>query len=307
MHQTKESALAEMAGINPDNYHDWKPNVTQRMRGTFSKSELHYLAHNPHQWHARIPKEYRACMKTGSLVDMLMTEPHKFEQTYVVTDEADARKKVYLDAKKEAKAYGKTILKRADLEEAEKMIENVMGHPEGRLMARATPQPVFTGAVKLSDMESGEHGWMALKIKPDYVQIDDGVADVWDLKCTGADDDASIARIARDLGYHWQEYVYDRVITQNRIHVRSFKFVFVCTNPPYRVRVVEFDDEARTGAEKGLTKAFSMAYAFGRDRIPAELESPTLLLGRKRDPVRNYWDTVPDLHPRFITRIDWNE
>lgn len=305
MNITKEEALKEFAGINGDNYFDYKPNKVNALRGTWSKSELHWASHNPHQWAAGQKKQIRACMQFGSLVDCLMTEPEKFESLYVVTEETDARKKGYLDAKKEAEASGRSILKKTDLQEAEQIIENILGHPDGKLMASGEAQKVFTGTISL-DGPKGKV-WVALKGKPDFVIVDEehGFCDIYDLKITGVTSDDEIAKIARSLGYHWQEEIYRRLAEQNGLHVRNFKFVFGCSEISSRVRVASFGNEARTGAQKALLKAWSMIYALGTGHIPAELESKELLIGGRYLPdQRHYWDSLPEIHTPLV-HVEW--
>lgn len=306
MNITKEEALKEVAGITGETYYDWRPNKANCLRGVWSKSELHYASHNPHQWAAGQKKEIRACMQFGSLVDCLMTEPEKFEQTYVVTEENDARKKGYLDAKKEAEASGRQILKKDDLACAERIIESILAHPEGRLMVTGAAQEVFTGTVGLEGPEGKV--WVALKGKPDFVIINEehGYCDIYDLKVTGVTSDDEITRIARSLGYHWQEEIYRRLAEQSGLHVRSFKFVFGCSEIESRVRVASFGAEARTGAQKALLKAWSMVYALGTGHIPAELEPKELVIGGRYLPDRqnHYWDSLPEIEVPLVN-VEW--
>lgn len=305
MHQTKAAALAEVEGINSDNYHDWEPNTLNPLKGTWSKSALHYAAHEPHKWAAGTRKRFKSVMFMGSLVDCLMTEPEKFNDLYIVTEEEDGRKKAHQDAKKLAEDQGKSLVKASELKLAEDMIEKVLGHPEGAAMAKAEPQRVFTAALKLHHPAKNETGYVAFKLKTDYTEDHgDGSMTVWDLKVTGHETDDDIAKISRRLGYHWQEELYSGAIQANGYHVRSFKFVFVCDVFPHRVRIVEFNNEALSGASRGIRKAFSIVKAVADGHVPAEFETKTLVLGSKPEQLP-YWDTVQPIPTEMQVDVEW--
>ena len=249
-------------------------------------------------------KGYKNVMFMGSLLDILMTEPEKFNSLYVVTDEEDGRKKAYQDAKKEAEDSGRMLVKKTELATAERMSEAILGHPEGIKMVKGEPQRVFTSAVKILHPSIGEV-WSAFKLKTDFTQEnEDGTVDVWDLKVTGFSDDDGIAKVCRNLGYHWQEELYSSAINSTGRHVRSFKFVFVCEEAPHRVRVVEFNDEALHGARRGIQKAYSIVTAVAAGHSPAELESHKLVLGSKIERP-HYWDTVNDIPNQFLADVRW--
>lgn len=291
-HKTAEAAKAEYDGITPENYFDYRPNKADCLRGTWSKSELHYAGHHTHRWAAGVRKTVTAAMQSGSLVDTFITEPAKMDELYVISDEEDARKKGYKDAKAKADAEGKTLVKRSDLVHAQGMCDSIMNHHEAKQMLSGDFQRVFTGTVALS----GEHGdvHVAMKGKTDAViDVEPNVIDIWDLKRSSAETDEEIAKIARTLGYNWQEHFYSRLAEQNGFFVRRFLFVFVHPEPPYRVRVVEFGDEAIRGAELSTQKAFSTIYEIGHGTLPTELDGERLLLGGPVMPPKNhYWDTV---------------
>lgn len=309
IYETKEKALAETKLIDEHNYHDWQPNAAHPLKGVWSKSALHYAAHNPHKWAAGHRKTYKSVMFMGSLVDMLMTEPMKFHDTYHVTAEEDGRTAAYKAAKKAAEESGKVLVKEAEVQTAQAMCDALMNHPEGIAMIKGDPQAVFTAAARITHPAAGDDKhrecFIPFKIKTDYcLTHEDGSVDVWDIKVTGVESDEEIARICRNLGYHWQEELYTRVITAGGSFVRSFKFVFVCEEPPHRIRIVEFNDEALAGAASGIQKGLSIVKAVADGHLVSEIETPKLILGSKIEKP-HYWDTVMPIPDHLKINVDW--
>lgn len=299
---TREEALEAASRINDENYFDHKPNTSFPLTGVWSKSSLHYAGHNLHRWAAGLPKKITHAMGRGTLLDVLLTEPEKFQELYVVTSEEDARKKAYKDAKAAAESSGRRLVKESEVKAAQDACDAIMNHHLAKEMLSGDMQHIMTGAVKLSGSKGDV--FLSLKGKTDATIIGDGTAKIWDLKGTGAEDDESIKRISKQVGYHWQEFLYSKLSEQNGLFCESFKFAFVEFDAPHRVRVVEFGDEALDAAEKAMQKVFSAIYAIGHGASPYELESEKLLLGGGKQGDYNYWDTVP-FTPSELVDVEW--
>ena len=291
--RTKEQALRELEGINPDNYFDYKPTRSNPLRGAWSKSVLHKAAHSPYEYEANIPMVVTAPMKFGTLVDLFITEPHTFEKDYVITEHEDARRKPYKDAKLEATEAGKILAKRSEVQRAESIFEAIQKDSDMKAMLSGDAQKVLTGVVELSGSAGKTH--IAMKGKTDFwIDHGDGSVTIWDMKVTGAPNDNEIAKICRGLGYHWQHYIYQALAEQAGYRVRDFAFGFIRSDKPFRSRVVRCNEHVLHQAGVGVRKAFSMLYSMGAKGLsPADMETPAMVLG-ERPPERDYWDTLED-------------
>jgi len=291
MYKTKQEALDRLAVINDENYYSHTASARDPHHGVWSKSALKSMAFDPVGFIAHKPFMSSEAVKFGSLVDILATEPHRFNDLYYVSQETDKRKKGWLEAVKLAEAIGAECIAQKDLDRANECLNALQNNAEGAIMLQGEPQRIFKHAVLLRG-PLGEL-WIPLKARLDFLVGDT----IYDLKTTGRQNPNDIVHTCRDLAYHWQDALYTLMGRANGVDIKEFKFVFVGTESPFHVQPVRFHLHAREQALKGLERALSMVYwmgfGHGLDRIYDQnmvLGDPAFYEARER---RDYWDNCP--------------
>lgn len=291
MYKTKEEALARLEPINDENYYSHSASARDPHNGVWSKSALKSMAFDPIGFIANKQFMTSEAVKFGSLVDILATEPQRFNDLYYVSQETDKRKKGWLESVKLAEAIGAECIAQKDLDRANECLNAVQNNAEGAIMLQGESQRIFKHAIALRG-PLGEL-WIPLKSRLDFLCGDT----IYDLKTTGRQNPNDIVHTCRDLAYHWQDALYTLMARANGVDVKEFKFVFVGTEAPFHVQPVRFHRHAREQALKGLERALSMVYwmgfGHGLDRIYDQnmvLGDPAFYEARER---RDYWDNCP--------------
>lgn len=302
MFKTKQQAQELLALLTPENYFTISAGPGAPLAGVWSKSALKQVACNTSDWLANVP--FRATAKTefGNLVDIMATEPKRFEEIYVMTDECDKRRTGYKAAKALAEESGKQVVTTKDLKRADAAIEALQANKFGRVLLAGEMQRIFTGVVKLTG-PLGEV-WVPLKAKTDSVtDHGDKSLTIEDLKTTEEPTPGAIRGVCKHLSYHWQDAIYTELAKQNGYEVRDFRFVFVGTNEPFHVQPAKFDQLTRQVALKNLEKALSLVYWLGHGYSLDRLYPEELILGPYVAP-ESWWDTCPDFSMPLV-EVDW--
>ena len=297
-----EEARNALAPITQENYFDHGATRDAPLTGVWSKSSLHKLVQDPLAWFEGPPFKVTAPMKFGSMVDDYLFWPSKFREKYAATSDCPWNKNPGKQEYAKIKAQGKEPMKPAQL--------SVLRQIENRLMTAggiATEmlsgefQVVAKGVAEVNYTSDGKDKALFIPIKclldSLLLTTNDGCK-IIDLKCTGAQSNPDMWKIATKLGYHWQDELYSTILGVNGHEVESFQFVFAQVEPPHRIQVAEIDGNLRAAAREGLTSAFSILAAFKEGWEPKELYPNVLVFGRE-----NPWLPTPMLPPSVTAKI----
>lgn len=219
-------------GISEADYHGFS---------AVSKSQLWAFAKNPHKWAALRGQERAStpAMDWGSLVDCLILQPGELSKCFAVSPHAEFRTDV---AKAWKAAQTGTVIKAAELAEAEKAAAIVREHHFARMMLDGAMTQVSAVA---SGKESGTGERFLGKCRMDIVPSLSGPFGDWlvDLKTTSSL--SNLERTISDFGYHvqaaWYLDMWNAASGQDR---KRWGFVFQESDAPYEIAVVELDQDA---------------------------------------------------------------
>lgn len=167
--------------------------------------------------------EDSAAMDFGSLLHLLVLEPHLFDDTYAVTDLSFATKegKAF---KAEAEAAGKEIIKGAVLDSAKRARDALLSHPLASFfLSDGKPEVTMT-----SEMEG-----VPVKARVDWMRPD-GI--LIDLKTT---QDASTKGFLKSIASYryYRQAVFYSDIYEHHESCNDFIFIAVESKPPYAVQL----------------------------------------------------------------------
>ncbi len=198
-----------------------------------SKSLICNFIEDPWIWKNAPKREKTAAMSAGSLLDCLLTEPHQFENRYVMSEYTEFRSNESKAWRSEMEAAGVTVLKESELNAAQAQLDAIKAKPEAAALLRnAQYQVAFRHKTSYPFASKG-----LIDILPD-----DGETIV-DLKtCTASalESKRSLAKHIYDWMYHVQAGAYcDGYSIASGEERNRFKFIFVASTAPYRIAVVE--------------------------------------------------------------------
>ncbi|AOE44323.1 exonuclease [Gordonia phage Eyre] len=147
-----------------------------------------------------------------------------------VVDAPDWRTKAAKEKAAEARAAGRVPILREKFEQAERLRDAVLSHPDASVVFETG---VPEQSIYAHDPETG----VRLRCRPDWHT---GFA-FSDLKTTK--DAANFEKSVREYGYHQQEAFYRDVAELAGIEIGPFVFVAVEKEPPYLTAVVELSAE----------------------------------------------------------------
>ncbi|WP_439030263.1 PD-(D/E)XK nuclease-like domain-containing protein [Gordonia terrae] len=147
-----------------------------------------------------------------------------------VVDAPDWRTKAAKEKAAEARAAGRVPILREKFEQAERLRDAVLAHPDASVVFETG---VPEQSIYAHDPETG----VRLRCRPDWHT---GIAFA-DLKTTK--DAANFEKSVREYGYHQQEAFYRDVAALAGIEIGPFVFVAVEKEPPYLTAVVELSAE----------------------------------------------------------------
>lgn len=228
--------------VMPEVYHAAKGEVERRMKcPVVSKSLLWDFMKDPYgsRWRAiqEVKKESEALRK-GALVDCLTLTPELFEDMYVV-EEINRRTNAGKARVAELEAAGKVIVAPEEYERARKVamlargvLESLGGY-RTQVACWALVDEVGGEALECPVVITG-----MFDVLPDEV-----VLPVVDLKTTSRSivDEREVCRNVAEFGYGIQAAVYADLCQLVLGEERGFRFLYVSTEDPIRLRWVRVD------------------------------------------------------------------
>ena len=277
--------------MSNDAYHgDPRISVTGIKR--FMRSPLHYHGHeNP----SVKPKAF----VVGNATHTLFLEPHKFEGKYRVkpleVDGQGPRTKHY----KEWLFHQDPTITWLDQETHDLilgMADSALAHPILNDLVQGMVERVVEGSLFF------KHQGVECKARPDLtVMCDDGTVDVLDLKTTQDASPEGFAKVAWNLGYGVQEYVYRLGLESAGLKVNRFLFLAVEKTPPYAccVHVLERDWVTKSGIEvdaalRGYRQCLDADAWPSYGEAVNTLRLPRWARGGQDAPSNNGWLTVKE-------------
>ncbi len=218
-----------------------------------SSSKLKSILKSPRNYIAEIAgfgeeDEEKDHFRIGRAAHMMILEPKKFQQLYVVMPDLGPMQSKYNRAKRDGwiaeQAVDALILKQAELDQLMWMIDALMDHPEAhKLLANGKPE--VTG--RFTHRPTG----IRCRIRPDYFTWIDNELFVSDIKTTRTDSPGLFSDQAGKLKYHLQLAFYFDGMEQITGHrPEGIALITMEKHIPYNVSVYWLDDEDReTGTQ----------------------------------------------------------
>jgi hypothetical protein len=218
----------------PDSVYFDADGLSNSSMGLITKSYAHFLN--------RDSFKPTPAMQLGTLVHLMVLEPHLFDDKVAVAEKVDMRTKAGKEYKKQFDELnrGKLIVSPETHKTASRMAENVLGHP------RASELLEFTEREIASFKQYDE-----ILIK--------GKADIWapgqyvaDLKTTtdASEGTTGFAKSILNFQYYKQAAVY-----QELFDVDKFYFIAVENKEPYLVNTFFIDEDYINAGKKLMRKA----------------------------------------------------
>jgi len=220
-------------------YHAWKLDKSNLMKGPSSCSMLKAFAESPYAW-ARTPDIVQTdAMRKGSLFDLAVTDPDMLDSSTVISPFDNYKTKDAQNWKKEMISTGQLITTADEIAKARLASAEVRSHPvAGQILKGAEFQ---VGAI-------GEIGGIPAKCLVDILPAADGEwgETLIDYKTTamGLGDEA-IRKTIGKFRYHWQAAFYLSLfnkVSKDR-NIDNFGFIFQDT-ATLEVRYVPLDDDS---------------------------------------------------------------
>lgn len=216
-------------------------NAEYHQHPALSRSALKYMERSPyHFWYQYLsgkagdPPPPTPAMAFGTAVHMAVLEPELFLETYAEAPSLPKTTKAGKDAWAEAKATGKELLSKQDMQMIEEIHIALYNHPAAKraLTAPGINEATFIGECPITGLQ--------LKCRPDRL-LENGV--VIDLKTTQDASASAFSKACANLGYHIQAAFYIHVlhnITGTR--PKGFAFLTVEKSAPYGVQLFRCSD-----------------------------------------------------------------
>ena len=203
-----------------------------------AESPLHFL------WHisGEVPDEDTEPLRFGRAAHMMILEPEKFRELYVVQPDFGAmqspKNKAIRDEWRAGLPADAVIVTQKDLDSLTYMVESLMSHPQASNFFKAG-RPEVTG--KFTDPTTG----IRCRIRPDYLtQMSDGGLFLFDLKTTRMDTKGLFANDAAKRKYPMQLAFYRDGIAQiTKKQLQAVALVAIEKNPPYSCWVYWLTEE----------------------------------------------------------------
>jgi hypothetical protein len=198
-----------------------------------SKSLICDFVEDPAAWKASVKKEPTAAMQAGSVLDCLLTEPHKFETRYVMSEYDKFQSNESKAWKKEMEDAGLVVLKKDQLDSAQAQLIAIKSKLEAaELLKDAQFQVAFRHKTKHPFMSKG-----LIDILPSDGET---IVDLKTCVASALESKRALRKYIYDWMYHVQAgcYCEGYAIASGQERTR-FKFIFVTSTAPYRVAVVE--------------------------------------------------------------------
>lgn len=225
-------------GLGMDAYHAWKLDKANLKQGPISCSIAKQFAENPYAWLRSEDKKPTTSMQTGSLLDLALTEPDKFDSQVVTSPFDSYRTKEARTWRDEALADGMIIASDAEQENAKACAAAVWSHS---VAAPILEQSQFqTGVVT-------DIGGIPFKCLIDILPCEDAWEEIiWDYKTTSMGlHDEGIKKAIGQWGYYKQAALYRSAWNKESKDRHCEKFGFIFQDPMTReVRVVVLDDDS---------------------------------------------------------------
>lgn len=201
-----------------------------------SKSPLHFKYHMENK-----DAKKSAALEFGSMVHMLLLEPERFSEQYVVIESEPINRRTkagredYDRLMEFCKSINKQPIYQCDFEPIAYMVHAVKDSSAWPLISGGEYEKEFYW----TDDVTGEQ----CKCKVDCVTEYEGKPYIVDYKTVNSCDDGHFERAARKYGYQFQAGMYCEGLFQNTLTEYGFAFVAQEKTPPYAVRVYVCDRE----------------------------------------------------------------
>lgn len=246
-----------------------------------SKSLLWDFYKSPFKWKYGPRKKATAAMDWGSLVDTLLTDFENRSKYFVVSTYPEFRTNEAKAWKAAQEAKGLTVVKHEEYEAAVAAvasIENSTFAPE--ILKHAQ----FQAAIALECVEPETGIQVTTKCRIDIIPEANGPYGDWvfDLKTT-----ANLGKLesaVADFGYHVQGGLYLDLYNAAtaQAHKRTrFGLIFVESEEPYEVAVVEIDPDDLQAGREWFAKALALWCKCNRDKnFPSRYEDEIKVIKR---------------------------
>jgi hypothetical protein len=231
-------------------YHAWKLNKAELIKGPISCSMLKAFAPNPYEWLKSPDFEPSEAMRMGSLYDLAVTDAAKLETEVVVSPFENYRTKEAQEWKKQTIEDGYLIVAQDELDGAIKAAQAIHDHPvAGKIMNGAKTQVSVIGEI------TGIPAKCLIDILPEnkgkYAET------IFDYKTTSKGlDDESIRKTIGDYKYHWQAAYYRTLANKvfDDRHFSEFGFIFQSIKT-HEIRVVLLSDDSLSLGTRAVGQA----------------------------------------------------
>jgi len=195
-----------------------------------SKSLITSFMEDPAKWKATPKREATAAMKSGSLLDCLLTTPDLIEESYIVSPYAEFRTN---QAKAWRDSQTATVITQADMDAAAAQFAAIYAKQEAaKLIHGARMQVGFRHKTRHVFDSKG-----LIDIVPDDGKT---LVDLKTCQPAALESHRALQRHIFDWGYHIQAGAYAEGYSIASGEERTrFKFIFVASKPPYTVAVIE--------------------------------------------------------------------
>lgn len=302
-HATLESARAELEGIDQLNYFSRSVTPQNPLTGVWSKSQFSRLIEDPARWAAGIPFKETAKMRFGSMVDDYLFMPDQFRQTYKQTSDCPWNKNPGRAEAAMIRKEGKTPMKPSEMERILNIEQSLLGAGEhAKAMLDGAHQVPVLGVIEVKYCRNGDplHKTLFIPVKGllDSLSGWAGGDTLYDMKITSAEDNGDLWSIFTKFKYHLQDELYSQIHLANGNPVKDFKFVFVQDEAPFRVQVVDIDDNMRQNAGFCINKACQILAAMAEGWSPTNLYPDVLTLG-----TQSPWSRFPTVDETLESKI----
>ena len=191
-----------------------------------SASNLKELLKNPYAYFNPIEREFNPNFVIGTLIHLLILEPHNFDKEFAIAPDVNKRTK---DGRAELEQFaedmkGFNIISQSEYDTYKELADSVLSIPA----VQALLQGVVCEKSYFATLDDGTK----VKCRPDaYNEAKKVIIDV--KSCNDASPDAFKKDIAK-YGYHVQDSHY-----RNTLGARKFIFLAVEKKPPYMVGIYE--------------------------------------------------------------------
>jgi exodeoxyribonuclease VIII len=198
-----------------------------------SKSLICNFIEDASAWKNAPKKEPTAAMQAGSVLDCLLTEPHTFSNRYVVSHYAEFRTNDSKQWKAEMEEAGMVVLKQDQFDTAQAQLSAIHAKPEAKALIQGAQ-------FQVAFRHKTAHPF-ASKGLIDILPADgETIVDLKTCQPSALESKRTLSKYIYDWMYHVQAGAYCEgyAIASGEERTR-FKFIFVASQPPYRVAVVE--------------------------------------------------------------------